>query len=600
MNIKITHARVLFALTLLSMFMINTQAQEAVVWEFQAEGAITGSVQVKDGMVFIGSFDQHLYALDSETGSEVWSFETEAPIKSTVAIVDSILVLHSMNKLYGLNTRTGELLWSHIPEESLDSPFIPDDWDYHHSSPVINDSIAYYGNDYGMVYGVNINTAEEVFGYQTENKTAIRTKPLIVGDTLYVGDWEGMVSAIDVSDSSLVWSSIVNSSFLGGRNYGPVTTDIVQEGDYIFFGGHLEKVNKMNRHTGEVSIVFDHGGSGWVSGFPAINDGNMFIGGSDYHNIMSINLNTNKLNWSFKTANQERIFSQPVFADSIMIVATGGGDGGDANTKGVLYFLKHSDGAPFAKINVLPIEGVGQGILNTPYLEGQFIYFGTRAGKVYKIDLKNYFENLTHNIEVDTTTTDLGNLSRGLGGYISKPKSFTIHNKGTAFEEIKILTVENSLLDIGINNKNLGFNESASVSVSAAMKEKIVGEYEETIQIYAKSTPDTVYRKKFTFRIPEATSIEEEDSQKNFSLYQNYPNPFNPNTSIAFELSSANHTTLKVYDISGRLVTTLIDGFKQGGSYQLPFSGENISSGVYFYILRSGEFSEQKKMLLLK
>lgn len=87
---------------------------------------------------------------------------------------------------------------------------------------------------------------------------------------------------------------------------------------------------------------------------------------------------------------------------------------------------------------------------------------------------------------------------------------------------------------------------------------------------------------------------------KEFSLSQNYPNPFNPSTMINFTVKYSGNTTLKVFDIIGREVATLIDGYVDAGNYSLNWKATNVSTGVYFYQLRSGDFVSTKKMLLQK
>ena len=83
-------------------------------------------------------------------------------------------------------------------------------------------------------------------------------------------------------------------------------------------------------------------------------------------------------------------------------------------------------------------------------------------------------------------------------------------------------------------------------------------------------------------------------------LSQNYPNPFNPVTTIAYEIQQTAFVTLKVYDILGREVATLVNDEKSSGSYEIQFSAEELTSGIYFYQLKAGEYSETKKMILLK
>ena len=83
-------------------------------------------------------------------------------------------------------------------------------------------------------------------------------------------------------------------------------------------------------------------------------------------------------------------------------------------------------------------------------------------------------------------------------------------------------------------------------------------------------------------------------------LLQNYPNPFNPTTTIDFTLPSAGFVSLKVYDLLGREVMTLLNEQKAAGTYRATFDATNLPSGTYFYVLRAGSFNDVKKMTLVK
>ena len=86
----------------------------------------------------------------------------------------------------------------------------------------------------------------------------------------------------------------------------------------------------------------------------------------------------------------------------------------------------------------------------------------------------------------------------------------------------------------------------------------------------------------------------------NFSLSQNYPNPFNPTTNIKFAVSKAGLVSLKVYDLSGKEITTLVNENMSVGTYEYKFNASNLSSGIYFYTLSANGFTETKKMMLIK
>ena len=131
--------------------------------------------------------------------------------------------------------------------------------------------------------------------------------------------------------------------------------------------------------------------------------------------------------------------------------------------------------------------------------------------------------------------------------------------------------------------------------------------------------PGTDYRYKFlvgcildSIQYGNPVSVGQETSStiNKFHLSQNYPNPFNPTTSMQYTISSRQFVTLKVYDLLGREVATLVNEEKPAGEYEVEFDISNLSggisakggyaSGVYFYQLKAGEFTQTKKMVLMK
>jgi phosphatidylserine/phosphatidylglycerophosphate/cardiolipin synthase-like enzyme len=97
-------------------------------------------------------------------------------------------------------------------------------------------------------------------------------------------------------------------------------------------------------------------------------------------------------------------------------------------------------------------------------------------------------------------------------------------------------------------------------------------------------------------------SVEQTDSRvpEQFSLSQNYPNPFNPTTKVRYQLPSSTNVMLKVFNILGQEVATLVNERQNAGSYSIEFAAGNLASGTYFYRLKAGNFQQQRKMLLLK
>jgi len=85
-----------------------------------------------------------------------------------------------------------------------------------------------------------------------------------------------------------------------------------------------------------------------------------------------------------------------------------------------------------------------------------------------------------------------------------------------------------------------------------------------------------------------------------YLLQQNYPNPFNPTTTIKFAISDFGFTILKVYAVLGNEVSTLVNEVKPAGSYKVDFDGSELPSGIYIYRLITANFSDSKKLILLK
>jgi len=102
-----------------------------------------------------------------------------------------------------------------------------------------------------------------------------------------------------------------------------------------------------------------------------------------------------------------------------------------------------------------------------------------------------------------------------------------------------------------------------------------------------------------------ASAIDNQESPKKFALHQNYPNPFNPSTVISFEIESIQKVSLKVYDIQGRLIRSLLNNTMYVGKHEISWDGHNnqgesVSAGVYYYTLQTASFSQTKKMILIR
>ncbi len=124
------------------------------------------------------------------------------------------------------------------------------------------------------------------------------------------------------------------------------------------------------------------------------------------------------------------------------------------------------------------------------------------------------------------------------------------------------------------------------------------------LKIYDRKAPDTGTLKSWSLILTYETLIGinpiSTEVPKNFSLMQNFPNPFNPVTKIKFNIPKAGNTKISIFDVTGKEIKTLVDEFLVQGIYEIDFDGTQYSSGVYFYRFESGDFTETKKMVLIK
>jgi hypothetical protein len=157
-------------------------------------------------------------------------------------------------------------------------------------------------------------------------------------------------------------------------------------------------------------------------------------------------------------------------------------------------------------------------------------------------------------------------------------------------------TITTTVTFIGTNSITAGPNFTISNTGSATF---LTGG-----QIYLRAGVSVVLGGVFKTILDTAlVGVEDENGKivpEGFSLDQNYPNPFNPTTKIKFSIPELAFVTLKVFDVVGNEIETLVDQEKPAGSYEVQFSAIDLPSGIYFYQLRAGNFVETKKMILMK
>ncbi|CAN5465251.1 hypothetical protein BH10BAC5_BH10BAC5_11860 [soil metagenome] len=241
---------------------------------------------------------------------------------------------------------------------------------------------------------------------------------------------------------------------------------------------------------------------------------------------------------------------------------------------------------------------------------GDVVYWGTNASKVYKST--NFGTNWAPTAatgEVNSDAVWFNDASNGMYGGNTLVQStsngganwVTVTPPGTAGITFGITgTGTSNYWSTRAGNiyatTNAGVNWTNPVTSVAGTFQHITKSRSGSPYLYACRTNGTIakYGGPFTGVTPISTVVD------NYSLGQNYPNPFNPTTKITFSVPTTGLVTLKVYDMTGKETATLVNGQMSSGSYSVDFNASSLSSGIYFYSIQSGNFTDTKKMMLVK
>ena len=180
----------------------------------------------------------------------------------------------------------------------------------------------------------------------------------------------------------------------------------------------------------------------------------------------------------------------------------------------------------------------------------------------------------------------------------SKDTSFVVSNIGNDTLHVDSITVTNPRFTV--RHSGFAVAEGSSFTDTVRFTALTVGTFSGFLILHSDATNTSSDTIVVIGMCQKLTYAGEQIVPKEFSLSQNYPNPFNPSTIINYQLPKSNRVTLRLYDAIGREVATLVDEYKQAGSYDVQFNASKLSSGVYFYRIQSGNYVDLKKMVLMK
>ena len=317
-------------------------------WRYATGGSVASSPAVADGIVFVGSSDNKVYALDELTGAQIWNYATGGAVKSSPAVVDgTVFVGANDGNVYALNEVTGEKIWSCQTGNSVGF-----------SSPTVIDGFVFVGSSDGNVYALKESTGDKIW-----NKSILTdgiSSPAIADNMVFIGSGAGKIYALNEQTGAEVWSFETNAGL-------SLTSPAVADG--MVFWAVTGGVYALNETSGARIWNFDTGL--YMESSPAVSDGMVFIGGYPCA-IYALNETSGALIWTtYPTIGTS--FSSPAVADGMVFV-------GQFAPYGNFYALNESTGATIWNYSTGFYEERWD---SSPAVADGMVFIGSEIGYIY-------------------------------------------------------------------------------------------------------------------------------------------------------------------------------------------------------------------------
>ncbi|HEX2697971.1 MAG TPA: serine/threonine-protein kinase [Anaerolineales bacterium] len=312
------------------------------IWSFKCEDEIRGTPLFHQGMLYIGCYDNNLYALSAADGKFQWKYAADGGIVSRPAIYEGNIFFGSEDQsLHVISSRTGKVIWTYHTNGPI------------HSSPRIAEGHVFIGSDDHFLHAVNLNTGRGVWKFESADE--VRSTPYIANDLIYFGNESGDFYAVDFR-GTLKWR------FQAKR---AITSSPTVTGQSAFFASVDGTLYCIDPKNGWAIWRFRLG-KGSVSS-PAISDDYVFVGAADGF-IYAVEARTGKEAWRFRTEHQ--VSSSPViYKDSVYC----------GSVDGSLYCLEYRTGRQRWKFETKAA------ITGSPIAFDDIIYIGSTDHQVYAL-----------------------------------------------------------------------------------------------------------------------------------------------------------------------------------------------------------------------
>lgn len=390
--------RFLLPLLLLLTYVNPTFGQE-IAWQFKTEDRIYTTPAIDGDLIFIGSGDEHLYAIDKKSGKEIWKFKTEGAVHSSPFVGrDLVYVGSDDGNLYAVKKSSGKLVWKFASEGEK----MYDLWDYYRSSPTGNDETIFWGCGDGNLYAIKAQTGDLTWKYATGG--IIHASPVVKDNKVFIGSYDGYFYCLDANTGELAWKfKTIGAAYFPK---GEIQKAALVKDDVVYFGSRDYNIYALNAKTG-IGMWNMRQPSGWIIATPLEYKNNIYFGTSDAHEFYALEKGNGTTQWKFPV--HMRVYGSAIAYNDNIYFGTFDGKliGVDYATAEQRWkFQTESSKANYSTIynhkgefkegfelygndmlaSEKAIHSLGS-ILSTPVIDNETIYFGSSDGNLYAVKL---------------------------------------------------------------------------------------------------------------------------------------------------------------------------------------------------------------------
>ena len=305
----------------------------SVKWQFHTSGQVISSPAVVGATVYAGSTDGNLYALNRESGTLKWKFEAKSRIASSPAVSGGLVYFGAYNGVfYAVDAATGQQKWKfqtggerrfaapHLHGSTPAAESMPDPWDCYLSSPVVWRGVVYFGSGDGHIYA--LDAASGVLNWKFKTGDVVHASPAIASGTVFVGSWDSNFYALDAATGKEKWRFKTGDDPDIHNQVGIQSSAAVMDG-VVYFGCRDSNLYALDAATGQKKWAFPTNGS-WVITSPAVKDGKVYFATSDSGLFYELDTKSGGVVFSLKFQGWPT-FSSPAIAGSMLYVGSTAG-----------------------------------------------------------------------------------------------------------------------------------------------------------------------------------------------------------------------------------------------------------------------------------